>query len=76
MQAGNKTYIDEILFMSPMGAQLTFNPLGVHLKGLSVREKIHQNDAETIKYGDIEFTEKWYVVNSSKKSEHKPMRKF
>ena len=57
----SKTFIDEILFMSPLGAQLTFNTGGVHLRGLSVRDHIAQYDEETIQYGDIQFVEKWFV---------------
>ena len=55
----NKTFIDEILFMSPNGAQLTFNTDGVQLRGLSVRDHIQQEEQETIQYNDIQFVEKW-----------------
>merc|ERR1719238_1232206 len=59
VQHGNKTFIEQISFMSPGGAQLTFNPDGVHLKGLPVRQFFQEEDEETVRYGDIIFTEKW-----------------
>ena len=62
---GNKTFIHEIVFMSPNGAQLTFNPDGIFLRGLSVRDHIRQDDEETVQYGDIQFTEKWFSFTDS-----------
>jgi len=55
----NKTFIEEITFMSPGGSELTFDPEGAHIHGQNVRNNFQQEDNETFKFGDLTFTENW-----------------
>ena len=55
----NKTFIDQLYLLSPMGAQLNFNTSGVILHGLPVREQVQYETPTRMKYGDITFIEKW-----------------
>lgn len=55
----NKTFIDQLYLLSPLGAQLNFNTSGVILHGLPVREQVQYETPTRMKYGDITFIEKW-----------------
>jgi len=55
----NKTFIDQLYLLSPLGAQLNFNTSGVILHGLPVREQVQYETPTRMAYGDITFIEKW-----------------
>merc|ERR1712193_580381 len=53
MNNHNKTFIEQLYLLSPMGAQLNFNTSGVILHGLPVRHQVHYETPQRMKYGDI-----------------------